>query len=104
MRNVRNPCQQLAELFVQRFGLLVKSRHLRIQFARGSLPRGSVDSRFTQLADLLRFGLDLRLQLFGLSDRRAALSIKFAKRLNIEREAAIGEARGDGVAVRAEDR
>ncbi len=103
MRDIRDTREHLAELFVERFGLFVKSRDLAVQFPHGGLASGRVFTGLAKLADFLRFGFAFGSELLGLGDRGAAVGVQFAKCLHVERETTVRQTRGGCIQAGSED-
>ncbi len=89
VRQVRDAGHHLTEGFVEFTGFLIERGDPVAQFPDLELAVGGVLARLAQLADLLRFGVLLRLELLGFGERGAALGVELAERLDVEREGTI---------------
>ena len=96
MRQVRDAGQRLAELLPQPRRLLIEGRDPVVQLAHLLLPLGGVDALPAQFADFGALGILQRLELLGLGHGRAAARVQVPEFLDIQREAARREARGNG--------
>ena len=91
-------------MFVELFRAFFERGGAVAHLANFLLAFGGVLPGLDQLADFLRFGLALRLELFGFGKRGAPLGVELAERFDVEREAAIRQPRGDRVEILAERR
>jgi hypothetical protein len=79
MRHVRNARQQFAELFVERFHLLVERSDPSLGGTHLFLAAGGIGAFAAQPADLRAFDVGAGLQPLGLGDGRPAPPVDLAK-------------------------
>ena len=96
------PASNGPELFVQLFGFFVQ-RGSAVAHVAHFLLRSAVSTPCFAACRFPRFGIALRLELFGFGERGAPLGIELAELLDIQLKPARGQTLGDGVEIGPEE-